>query len=78
MNEENCDGYYAPLLSSFILPTSSLDLRHAKINKDSKLESVAGRHLCADLNSDLDFSNPQRVWGFKPFREKASFEGALC
>ncbi len=40
----------------FILHPSSFILteRHAKINKDGQLKSIAGRHLRAGLNSDLD------------------------
>lgn len=31
---------------------------HAKINQERKLKPTAGWHLRADLNSDLDFSDP--------------------
>ena len=58
--------------SSFILTN-----HHAKINKNSKSESVTGRHIRADLNRDLDLSDPQRVRRSKPLREKAAFEGSL-
>jgi hypothetical protein len=44
----------APRISSIIRHPSSLDLRHAKINKDSQPKSTARRHIRAGLNSNLD------------------------
>jgi hypothetical protein len=64
-HDGHSDGAPFPV-SSFILPTSSLDLRHAKINKNGKLKSIARRHIRAGVYSDPDLSDTQRLWRHKP------------